>query len=149
HELHGIFGIELDEILGQIARLGIALFLALIIGWNRERDERSAGMRTFPLVAVSSCAYVMLAITAFGYKATALARVLEGLMTGIGFIGGGAILKNSKSVRGTATAASIWNTAAIGAAVALRRYDFAIALTLLNFLILNLIPPIKKVVAKN
>ncbi len=55
-------------------------------------------------------------------------------MTGIGFIGGGAILKHGASVRGTATAASVWNTGAIGAAVAFRRYEIAVILSLINFL---------------
>ena len=57
----------------------------------------------------------------------------EGLLTGIGFIGSGAILKTEASVRGTATAASIWNTAAVGAAVAYGNYDIAIVLSIANF----------------
>jgi putative Mg2+ transporter-C (MgtC) family protein len=64
-------------------------------------------------------------------------------MTGIGFIGGGAILKDQGSVKGTATAASIWNTGAVGAGVAFDRYEIAILLSLLNFLILLIMTPIK------
>lgn len=145
-ELKGIFDLDIYSVLEQLAHLGVAFILAFFIGWDREKEQRAPGLRTFPLVAVSSCAYVMLSISVFGYQSDALARVIQGLMTGIGFIGGGAILKDKAGVSGTATAASIWNTAAIGAAVAFRRYDFAVALTVMNFLILNLIPPIKKVV---
>lgn len=65
-------------------------------------------------------------------------------MTGIGFIGGGAILKHGTSVRGTATAASVWNTGAIGAAVAFRRYEIAVVLSLINFLTLRLLTELKE-----
>lgn len=64
-------------------------------------------------------------------------------MTGIGFVGGGAILKSAGSVHGTATAASIWNTGAIGAAVAFERYEIAIVLSLINYGSLRLLPPLK------
>lgn len=65
-------------------------------------------------------------------------------MTGIGFIGGGAILKGGVSVHGTATAASIWNTGAIGAAVAYGRYEIAILLSLVNFATLHFLTPLKR-----
>lgn len=68
---------------------------------------------------------------------SAQARILMGVATGIGFIGGGAILKSRGGVRGTATAASIWNTGAIGVAVAWGRYEIAIALALFNYLTLR------------
>jgi putative Mg2+ transporter-C (MgtC) family protein len=71
-------------------------------------------------------------------------RILQGLITGIGFIGGGAILKEDANVRGTATAASIWNTGAIGAAVAFSRYEIAIVLSLINFITLRWLTPIKE-----
>jgi len=65
------------------------------------------------------------------------ARVLQGIITGIGFIGGGAILKNKNSVTGTASAASIWNTGLIGMAVAFQRFEIALLLSLFNFLTLR------------
>ena len=67
----------------------------------------------------------------------AQARALQGIITGIGFIGAGAILKQDGSVKGSATAASIWNVGAIGAAVALGRYEIAVLLGLADFLILR------------
>jgi putative Mg2+ transporter-C (MgtC) family protein len=63
-------------------------------------------------------------------------RVIYGIIAGMGFIGGGAILKSEGSVSGTATAASLWNTGAIGIAVAFHRYEIAIVLSLINFLTL-------------
>jgi putative Mg2+ transporter-C (MgtC) family protein len=71
-------------------------------------------------------------------------RVLQGLVAGIGFIGGGAIVKDGMSVRGTATAASIWNMGAIGAAVAFGRYEVAIVLAALNLLTMEGLVPWKK-----
>lgn len=67
----------------------------------------------------------------------ATARVVEGLITGMGFIGGGAILVVQKSVRGTATAASLWATGAIGTAVGLGVYDVALVVSIMTFLILR------------
>ena len=88
-------------------RLLAALVLALPIGWERELASRSAGLRTFPLVALAACGYVLVALAVVGPDAEAQSRALQGLMTGIGFIGGGAILKSKEHVHGTATAAGI------------------------------------------
>ena len=74
----------------------------------------------------------------------AAARVMYGIITGIGFIGGGAILKSKGTVSGTATAASIWNTGAVGIAVAWNRYEIALVLALLNFLTLRYTKRLKK-----
>jgi putative Mg2+ transporter-C (MgtC) family protein len=65
------------------------------------------------------------------------ARVVEGLITGVGFIGGGAILKSKGSVTGTATAASIWNTGLIGMAIAYQRYEVALLMSVINFMTLR------------
>jgi putative Mg2+ transporter-C (MgtC) family protein len=104
------------NILPHLIALAIAYVLAFPIGWNREREERSAGLRTFPLVAVATCGFVQAAEGVTQGHPEATARVIEGLITGMGFIGGGAILRLKDSVRGTATAASLWITGAIGMA---------------------------------
>lgn len=110
--------------------LAIAYALAFLIGWNREREDRSAGIRTFPLVAVASCGFVLAAEELARDEPEAMARVIEGVITGMGFIGGGAILKQGGEVHGTATAAALWATGAIGIAVGLSAYDVAIAICL-------------------
>ena len=125
------------ETLTHCGKVVAAFALALPIGWERQRDERTAGLRTFPLVAVASCGYVLLAAKVFGGSSTDNSRVIQGLITGIGFVGGGAILKSAGMVRGTATAASIWNTGAVGAAVAFGVYEIAVILSLINFLTLR------------
>jgi putative Mg2+ transporter-C (MgtC) family protein len=71
------------------------------------------------------------------------ARIIQGIITGIGFIGGGAILKDQNKVAGTASAASIWNTGAIGLSVAYDRLEIAIILAVLNFLTLQFFKKIK------
>lgn len=110
-----------------------AFALALPIGWERQISSRSAGLRTFPLVATASCAYMMLGIALTGESPEAHARIIQGLLTGMGFIGGGAILKSRRRVRGTATAASLWMTGAIGAAVAFDLWELAVTLSVLTF----------------
>ena len=111
----------------------------------QRKVARSAGLRTFPLVSMASCGYMSLGIEVLD-TTDAESRVIYGIITGIGFIGGGAILKHGANVRGTATAASIWNTGAIGIAVAFNRLEVAIALSLLNFLTLQFVPQLKPVV---
>ncbi|WP_299871440.1 MgtC/SapB family protein [uncultured Cocleimonas sp.] len=129
--------------ISNIKELLFAFVIALPIGWNREKESRSMGLRTFPLVAVASCGYMLIGSSVVDGDPDALSKLLYGLMTGIGFIGGGAILKDGASVQGTATAASIWNTGAVGAAVAFHRYEIAVVLAVISFMILSLAKPIK------
>ena len=132
------------DILPHLVALVIAYVLALPIGWDREREERSAGLRTFPLVAVASCGFVQAAESVIQTNPEAMARVIEGLITGMGFIGGGAILRLKDSVRGTATAASLWATGAVGTAVGLGVYDVAVILSVVTFSTLRILTPLKR-----
>jgi putative Mg2+ transporter-C (MgtC) family protein len=124
--------------------MGVAYILALPIGWDRERNDRSAGLRTFPLVALATCGFMLVAIEVLP-DASAKARVFEGVITGMGFIGGGAILKGRKSISGTATAAGLWSTGAVGVAVAWQRFEIAIVLSLLTFLTMFIAPAVKQI----
>ena len=135
--------INWSEGLEDIAKLSIAYILALPVGWYREREAHSVGVRTFPVVAMASCGYLLLATAGNRFSTDAQSRVLQGLVAGIGFIGGGAILKAEGSVHGTATAASIWNTGVVGAAVAMDRYILAAALAALNLIALRVLLPLK------
>ena len=126
--------------------LGLAFLFALPIAWDRERSEQTLGLRTIPLVSMASAGFILIAQTVLGWDAEGQSRVIQGLMTGIGFLGGGAIVKQGFTVRGTATAASIWSTAAIGAAVAYDRFEIALALTVVNFLTLRWVRRLKSVV---
>lgn len=108
-------------------RLTLALVVGCLIGLNRQKGGRPAGMRTFMLVSMGSALFVMLPLQAEGdspYAATnALSRTIQGVTTGVGFLGAGLILQQSPKksglpkVRGLTTAASIWIAAALGAAI--------------------------------
>lgn len=121
--------------------IGAAYVLTMLIGWDREQHTDGAGVRTFPIVGLASCGFLL--VLGPHPDSGDRARLLQGLIAGIGFIGGGAILKEGATVKGTATAASIWNAGVIGAAAALGRYEIAILLALLNLLTLRALLPIK------
>ena len=137
-------GINGFTLLPHLIALAVAYLLAFPIGWNREHEERSAGLRTFPLVAVATCGLIQATEGITADSPEALARIVEGLITGMGFIGGGAILRREDSVKGTATAASLWITGAIGLAVGVGSYDVAILLSLATIITLWVLPPLKK-----
>lgn len=131
-------------------KMVVAFLLALPIAWDREQSTRIMGLRTFPLVALGSTAYVLVSLAVLREEPNAQARIIQGLITGIGFVGGGAILKDSAgSVRGTATAVSVWSTGALGVAVAYGRFDIAVIISLLNYLTLRIMTDIKNDVNGN
>ena len=142
--MESLFGADRFNLLPHFIALLSAYLLAFPIGWNREKEERSAGLRTFPLVAVATCGFVQAAEGIAADNPEALARIVEGLITGMGFIGGGAILRRDDSVKGTATAASLWVTGAIGVAVGLGSLDVAILLSVATVITLWWLPPLKK-----
>lgn len=137
------FSINWDEFVHVAVRLAAAFVLALPVAWEREKQTRLMGLRTFPIVAMASCGYLLIATELFPDD-RAQARVLQGLVTGMGFIGGGAILKRDGRVEGTATAASLWATGAVGAALAYSRLDIAVAISLIVFLTLRLLTPVEE-----
>jgi putative Mg2+ transporter-C (MgtC) family protein len=126
----------------DLGKLAYAFLLALPVGWYREKEAHSIGVRTFPLVAMASCGYVLLGGPPFGLDAQS--RIIQGLVAGIGFIGGGAILKSEANVHGTATAASIWTFGVVGASVGENRYLMAFFLAALNLLALRILLPWKQ-----
>lgn len=94
-------------------------------------------MRTYPLVTIACCAFMLVAMDVYE-GSDAEARVMYGVITGMGFIGGGAIMKQNNKVDGTASAAGIWLTGAIGISVAYARYEIAIVLSVIGCLIFQL-----------
>ena len=136
---------DLRDTFSHMIALSIAYLLALPIGWNREKEERSAGIRTFPLVAMAACGFVIIAVAVLGPDAPEHSKVMEGLITGVGFIGGGAILKQGDRATGTATAASLWATGALGVAVGYGLYDIAVVLTVVTYVALRFLSPLKEV----
>ena len=143
--MEAVLGSDEFNVLPHLVALAIAYILAFPIGWNREQEERSAGLRTFPLVAIATCGLIQAAESIAGGNPEAMARIIEGLITGMGFIGGGAILRQENSVKGTATAASLWVTGAIGISVGLGSYDVAVMLALVTVVTLWLLRPLKQI----
>jgi putative Mg2+ transporter-C (MgtC) family protein len=136
------FTFDLRQTAVDLLRIGLAFILAIPIGWERHESQRSLGLRTFPIVAMGACGFMLIAKNLPGADAESQARLIQGLIGGIGFIGGGAILKHGTNVRGLATAASIWCTGAIGAAVAFEREEIAVILSVVMFVTLRLLTPI-------
>ena len=129
--MSNVLGIWSDS-LDHLVHLLVAFVLALPIGWNRARTERSAGLRTFPLVAMASCGLVQTAISILGPDAPSHANILQGIVIGVGFIGAGAIIRQGDITTGNATAASVWVVGIIGAAVGYGYYDIGIILAAAN-----------------
>ncbi len=140
-----LFSIDAGLWLEYLAKITIAFVLALPVAWDREHRTRIMGLRTFPLVSIGTCAYVLVAQSFMEPgSADAQARVVQGLVGGIGFIGGGAILKDGDRVMGTASAASIWITGAMGAAIAWDNLEVAVTLSVVNLLVLKFLTPLKE-----
>src|SRR5687768_4390051 len=104
------FSFDLKQTVIDFLRIAFAFLLAVPIGWERHASQRNMGLRTFPIVAMAACGFMLIAKNVPGADAETQARLIQGLIGGIGFIGGGAILKEGTSVRGLATASSIWGT---------------------------------------
>lgn len=122
---------EVDRQLEFALRLIIAAILGAAIGIERERTDHPAGMRTHMLVALGSATFTVLSIEAFKAPGADPARVAAQIVTGIGFLGAGAILKRGVSVKGLTTAASLWAVAAIGMAAGAAAYGIAVAATII------------------
>jgi putative Mg2+ transporter-C (MgtC) family protein len=129
---------DLALFISLLIKIVIAAVLTSPVSVERYKDDRSAGLRTFPIVAVASCGYVILAGQVFGISSGQQAPIMQGLVTGIGFIGGGAIVKDGNRVRGTATAAAIWSTSIVGAAVGYGRLEIALVVGLFTTLTLTI-----------
>jgi putative Mg2+ transporter-C (MgtC) family protein len=141
-EAMALMDLGTSNVMETAAKMALSYVFALPAGWQGEREGGVLGIRTFPIVSVASCAYMLIAVQGAG--GTGDLRALQGLMTGIGFVGGGAILREGGAVHGTATAASVWAMGAVGAAIAFGRLDVAFVLAILSFLTLRALLPLKR-----
>jgi len=117
-------------------RLFLSAILGGIVGTEREKRDKAAGIRTYALVAVTSCLIMLtsynLAMDLGDEKAYAdAARIAAQVVSGVGFLGAGTILKNDNKIRGLTTAAGLWSVAGIGLAVGMGYYFIAIITTLI------------------
>lgn len=138
------FGFDLDILVRDALLVLLAFGLAFPIGWERGRGARSVGFRTLPIVAIAACGFAILIGHDTGAGDETRARVLQGVITGVGFVGGGAIVKTGGTVKGLVTAASIWNAGAIGVAVGFGRANIALILCVINLASLWLLTPLNR-----
>jgi putative Mg2+ transporter-C (MgtC) family protein len=131
---------DLAESIRVVFRLLAAALLGAVVGYERERTGKSAGLRTHMLVSLSSAIFVLAPLEA-GMSTGDLSRVIQGVAAGIGFIGAGAILKlaDERVIEGLTTAAGIWLTAALGLAAGMGRFGLAALSALMAWLILALV----------
>jgi putative Mg2+ transporter-C (MgtC) family protein len=137
----------------QIARIAVRLLAAIIIGGligiQRARSGKSAGLRTHMLVCLGTALF-MITCSTVGMAFDATSRVIQGIVTGIGFLGAGSILKRSheQDIKGLTTAAGVWLTAAIGVAVGLGAIGIALMVAILALIILALTQPFEELVQR-
>jgi len=124
----------------MLLSLAVAFGLGLPIGWERGNPARP-GLRTYPLLGLGACAYIEIGQFVFRNHIEAQGSVFQGLVSGLGFIGAGAIIKGRLKVRGLATAVSLWVTVAIGIAAAYQLFALAIVLSGTTLLVLWLLHP--------
>jgi len=128
-----------------VIRLGWALLLAGVIGFQRERTHHAAGLRTHLLVSLGSALFTLIPLEAGAHVAD-LTRTVQGIAAGIGFIGGGVIFKaaDQRQVHGLTTAAGIWLTAAVGVAAGLGQAGPALVGIGFTWFILTTLEPLEK-----
>ena len=123
-----------------ILKLLLSTLLGGVIGWERFVDHKPAGLRTHTLVCLGSTAFIVAserALSGPGGNASDVTRVMQGVITGIGFLGAGSIIQSAGSVRGLTTAATVWLVAAIGVAVGVGDAGMATALTGISLVVLR------------
>jgi putative Mg2+ transporter-C (MgtC) family protein len=118
------------------SRTLIALLLGGFLGWERKHERPAAGIRTFAAVCVGSCVFGLL--SQFATDTADRTRIAAQVVSGIGFLGAGAIIRNQGRVAGLATAATLWSAAAVGLAVAYGKFVIAVFTTLLLYALLEL-----------
>jgi putative Mg2+ transporter-C (MgtC) family protein len=132
---------DVEQVTRIMTRLLLAAMLGGMLGYERESHGKAAGIRTHMLVAMGAALFVL--VPDLGGMAVAdMSRVIQGIVTGVGFLGAGAIIKrhNEEDTQGLTTAAGIWMTAAIGVACGLGRETTAVLSALLALAVLALLP---------
>ncbi len=117
-----------------VLRIIVAAGLGALIGWQREKAHKPAGLRTHTLIAIGAALFTIASLV--GFPGSATAQVAAGVVTGVGFLGAGSILHHTHTIEGLTTAASIWVVAAIGLAVGVGLYVFAALAALIVFFVL-------------
>lgn len=131
------------EILVYLIPILVAALAGGLIGIEREYRDKSAGFRTMILIAIGSALFTILSIQ-MGASEKESTRIAASIVTGIGFLGAGVVLKDGAVIRGITTAASIWLVAALGMAAGIGQYEMVGAVTLLVLIVLWILPPFER-----
>ena len=146
--LESLFDFDWDVMLVYTVQMVLAFGLVLPVGFNRESSRQSIGLRTFPLVSLASCCFTLLGFELNGDDDSLMGEVLGGIITGIGFVGGGAILQKDDRIEGTSTAAAIWSAGCVGVAVAMGRLEIAVLISVFMVGIFYFVSPLKQKLSK-
>lgn len=137
----------LEDLLVYFVPILVAALAGAVIGVEREYRDKSAGFRTMILIAISSALFTILSVD-IGYADDETTRIAAAIVTGIGFLGAGVVLKDGITIRGITTAASIWLVAALGMAAGVGKYELVGAVTLLASIVLWILPPFERWIDK-
>jgi putative Mg2+ transporter-C (MgtC) family protein len=130
----------------DLTRLGVSILLGGIIGLEREWKGHWAGLRTHILVAMGCAIFVIAGIELVGRESEAVTRVIQGLASGVGFLGAGTILKldQTREIKGLTTAGSIWLAAALGTAAGSGEYALSVAAAVASVFVLGVLGTMEK-----
>ncbi|MDR7191527.1 MgtC/SapB family protein [Luteimonas terrae] len=136
---------DVDTTTTIVVRVLVAAVLGGMVGWEREHKGRAAGLKTHILVSIGSALFVLAPLLS-GIDGGDVTRVMQGIVSGIGFLGAGAILKLDKGerVQGLTTAAGVWMTAAIGMAAGMGQEMVALATTVMALLVVGAVPRLQR-----
>ncbi|RKY09033.1 MAG: hypothetical protein DRP56_03230 [Planctomycetota bacterium] len=127
----------------SILPMVIAMGLGGLIGIERELHNKPAGFRTNALICMGAAAFMVIA-QKIGLGGDAISRMTAGIVTGVGFIGGGAVLRDRANISGVTTAATIWVVTSIGIACGTHLYDMAVSITVLSLIVLAVLGPLDR-----
>jgi putative Mg2+ transporter-C (MgtC) family protein len=130
-----------DPYLVPLARLLVAAACGAMVGWEREVRVKAAGLRTHMLLAIGACLF---SLAALRMNANDLTRLVQGMLTGAGFIAAGVIFRQGPSVHGLTTAAGLWVMTGIGMAVGLGEYFLGVVATVFMFFVMSSFRRIEK-----
>jgi len=136
--------------LDDLARLGVAALLGGALGLEREWTGHWAGLRTHMMVSIGAAIFVIAGQVVAQGEPHDVTRVIQGVATGIGFLGAGTILKlgNQMEIKGLTTASSIWLAAALGVAAGVAEYALAVAAAFVSLFVLGVLGPVEKIFAR-
>jgi len=136
---------DVDTSTTIVVRVLVAAILGGMVGWEREHKGRAAGLKTHILVSIGSALFVLAPLLS-GIDGSDVTRVMQGIVSGIGFLGAGAILKLDKGERieGLTTAAGVWMTAAIGMAAGMGQEMVALVTTVMALLVVGAVPKLQR-----